>query len=315
MTGPGGGSDPGAAGAPAAAGSIYDLGYRRYDGPRLGRRHAFWALLAHTLRACYGIGRGGRAKIAPFVLGGMAVIPAIIAVAFVALARQAGAMGDVLMEASPLRYETYFGVIGQIVILFCAAQGPELLVRDQRHQVLSLYFSRTLERADYVLAKLGGFMAAILILVLLPQLVIFAGLTLSAVDVVAEASKNLSAVPPVIAQGLILAALYGALALAISGFTSRRAYATAAVIAAAIVPPVIVQLVSSVGAPEVSRWLILVSPPDIVDATNGWLFGVAPSRDAVLAAGHPGELFVIVAALIVASCAAILLRRYQGIQA
>ncbi|MFL5778277.1 MAG: ABC transporter permease, partial [Chloroflexota bacterium] len=64
----------------ARAGSIYDLGYRRYEGPRLGRAHAVRSLIAHSFRTTYGIGRGGRAKIAPFVFGGMAVLPAVVAV-------------------------------------------------------------------------------------------------------------------------------------------------------------------------------------------------------------------------------------------
>jgi hypothetical protein len=58
----------GAAGA-AETGSIYDIGYRKYDGPRLGRAHAVRSLFFHSLRSSYGIGRGGRAKIAPLVLG------------------------------------------------------------------------------------------------------------------------------------------------------------------------------------------------------------------------------------------------------
>ena len=45
-------------------GSIYDLGYQAYEGPRLGRRSAVLALFAQTVRSCFGIGRGGRAKIA-----------------------------------------------------------------------------------------------------------------------------------------------------------------------------------------------------------------------------------------------------------
>ena len=52
----------------AETGSIYDLGYRRYEGPRLGRAHAVRSLFAHSLRSSYGIGRGGRAKIAPIAL-------------------------------------------------------------------------------------------------------------------------------------------------------------------------------------------------------------------------------------------------------
>ena len=60
-------------GAPQSArgsgGSIYDLGYQGYSGPRLGRRSAVLALFTQTFRSAFGIGRGGRAKIAPFTLG------------------------------------------------------------------------------------------------------------------------------------------------------------------------------------------------------------------------------------------------------
>ena len=36
---------------------IHDIGYQRYDGPRLGRRHVFGALYIHGLRAAFGFGR------------------------------------------------------------------------------------------------------------------------------------------------------------------------------------------------------------------------------------------------------------------
>ena len=87
----------------SAAGSIYDLGYRKYDGPRLGRRHAVRALFGHSLRVSYGIGRGGRAKIAPIVLGGLAIIPAIVGIGVLALARQMGAPGGVVEDAGYVR--------------------------------------------------------------------------------------------------------------------------------------------------------------------------------------------------------------------
>ena len=42
-------------------GTIYDLGYRHYDGPRLGRRAAIGAIVCAGLRAAFGLGRwGGR---------------------------------------------------------------------------------------------------------------------------------------------------------------------------------------------------------------------------------------------------------------
>ena len=138
--------------ASGPGGSIYDLGYRGYDGPRLGRRSAVRALFAHAIRTCFGIGRGGRAKIPPFTLAGLAILPAVIAVGFAALASQAGPGGEAIEQASPIRYESYYGLVGVLVMLFCAGQAPELFGRDQRYGVLPLYFSRVLTRPDYALA-------------------------------------------------------------------------------------------------------------------------------------------------------------------
>ena len=78
-------------------------------GPRLGRRSAVLALFWQTLRGSFGIGRGGRAKIAPFVLAAFAILPAVLAVGFASLAKQAG--GGALEDASPIRYETYHGLV------------------------------------------------------------------------------------------------------------------------------------------------------------------------------------------------------------
>ena len=51
-----------APGPSAAAGVIHDLGYRGYDGPRLGRSRIVAALTWHSFRSAFGFGRGARAK-------------------------------------------------------------------------------------------------------------------------------------------------------------------------------------------------------------------------------------------------------------
>ena len=51
----------------AAAGVIHDLGYRRYDGPRLGRAQMVRALVWHSFRSAFGFGRGAKAKIVPVI--------------------------------------------------------------------------------------------------------------------------------------------------------------------------------------------------------------------------------------------------------
>ena len=58
-------------------GSIYDLGYRGYEGPRLGRGSAIAALLIHSVRTAYGLGRGARSKIAPIIIVVLAILPSL----------------------------------------------------------------------------------------------------------------------------------------------------------------------------------------------------------------------------------------------
>ena len=175
-----------------------DLGYRGYEGPRLGRRHAIYALFVYSLRSAYGFGRSGRAKIVPIGLAILAALPAVLSIGVRAFATQAGA-GSEFEGIDPIRYDSYYGYISTIVMLFVAAQAPELLGRDQRHHVLSLYFSRALLRIDYALAKFAALVAAILILVLIPQAVIFVGLVVSNADIVAALGANIGSIPPVLA--------------------------------------------------------------------------------------------------------------------
>ena len=49
-----------------AHGTVFDIGYQRYDGPREGRGRARLAVFKDGVRAALGLGRGGRAKILPW---------------------------------------------------------------------------------------------------------------------------------------------------------------------------------------------------------------------------------------------------------
>ncbi len=151
-------------------GSIYDLGYRGYDGPRLGRRHAVAALVRHSMRSVFGIGRSGRAKILPAFCLGLPALIALILVGIRALAG-AGAAARRARRSSPATTGCT-RIVAVFPILFVAAQAPELLGRDQRYRVLTLYFSRALRRTDYALAKLAALSVGVLAILLLPQLLL-----------------------------------------------------------------------------------------------------------------------------------------------
>jgi ABC-2 type transport system permease protein len=298
-----------AAGGPM--GSIYDIGYRRYEGPRLGRSHAIRSLFIHSLRSAFGIGRGGRAKIAPIILGGLAMLPAIAIVGALTMAAQFG-VGQRFANQAPIRYDTYFGAISTIVVLFCAAQAPELFGRDQRHGVLSLYFARALRRSDYAFARVAGFMAALLILELAPQLLLFLGRVLLSPDIPGAVGEDLPSIPPILAQGVLSAALLGGLSMAVSAFSPRRAYATAGIIALFTIPNIVAGIVAGLGSSVIGTWLILLSPTSVLDGTNAILFDLPLSSDFFFI-DLPDWAYVAAAVAGIVGSIAITVRRFARI--
>ncbi|HJW21424.1 MAG TPA: hypothetical protein VJ506_03245 [Candidatus Limnocylindrales bacterium] len=273
------GSRAAVAGAGGATGTIYDIGYRRYDGPRLGRGHAIRSLFDHSLRSSFGIGRGGRSKIAPFILGALCLLPAVGMVAALTIFAQFGGGEGGFVARAPIRYDTYAASISTIVILFCAAQAPELFGRDQRHGVLSLYFARALRRSDYALARIAGFITALLILEILPQLLLFLGRVLLTPDIPKAVGDDLPSVGPVLAESVLAAALLGALSMTVSAFTPRRAYAVAGIIALFLIPNIVAGIVIGLGSSTLGSWLTLLSPTTILDGTNAFLFGTSLGGD------------------------------------
>ena len=297
-------------------GNIYDLGYQSYDGPRLGRRAALLALFRNALLACYGIGRGGRAKIIPIALGVLALLPAVLAIGISALAAQApGGGGAILEDASPVRFSTYHGLIGILVMLFAAAQGPELFGRDQRYGVLPLYFSRVLTRIDYALAKTGGLWVALLLLILVPQVLLLVGRIFVAPDPVAGIQNEIQAVPQFVTQALLTAGLLGSLTALVASNTPRRAYATAIVIALFIIPPIIVALVGNLVGQDAARILVLFSPGDVLDGTNAWIYGSIPDSPIVASLDLPGLAYVGAALVGIVGATGLTIRRYLTIRA
>jgi ABC-2 type transport system permease protein len=290
----------------SATGAIYDLGYRGYHGPRLGRRAAVATLFWASLRAAFGLGRSGRSKIVPWGLTAIMVVPAAVAGAI-----QAIAPGGL----SPFSYDNYLWDLSPILALFVAAQAPELVSSDQRNHVLSLYFSHALARSDYALAKLGALAAALFILALAPLLVILFASIFAASDVIAAVGDQLQNLPQIIGSPIIHAVPLAALGLAIAAFTPRRAYATGAIIAVYLVTGAVGGILSEAGRGRLSQVAPLINPWVLLDGTRDWLVGNtipdSPVHDANLDLWVFG---VLTAAFTVIGIAAVLWR-YRRIAA
>lgn len=289
--------------SPEVAGTIYDIGYRRYDGPRLGRRGAVGAIVGAGLRAVFGLGRSGRSKVLPWGAVILAALPAGVAVAVRVLA------GDLLELYS---YENYLWGIGALLPIFVAAQAPELVVNDMRHHVLPLYFSRPISRFDYVSAKLAALTLGLLALTLAPVLLLFGGRVLAEADVVAALGDELGAVPAIVGSGVLHAAVLASIGLAICSLAGRRAYAAGAILAVFLVGGVMSGIfqVQAGGLGDLAPFL---NPLAILDGTREWLFGGSVAESAVGAAGVPLPVYGLATLVLVAVSWAVLALRYRSV--
>ena len=287
---------------PETTGTIYDIGYRHYDGPRLGRRGAIGAIVGAGLRAVFGFGRSGRSKIIPWGAVILAALPAVVAVAVRVLA------GDIL---DLYDYDGYVWNIGALLPIFIAAQAPELVVNDIRHRVLPLYFSRPIRRIDYVAAKIAALAIGLLAITLAPVLLLFIGRVLSTDDLVAAVGEEIGAMPEIIGNGVIHAVVLASIGLAICSLAGRRAYAAGAVLAVFLIGGVISDSFSENGQ-DVAAF---VSPLAVLDGTRQWLFGGAVDGAPAATSELPLALYGLAALILVLVSWAVLAIRYRRLTA
>ena len=296
--------------AGSATGSIFDLGYHGYDGPRLGRRHAISTLFVHSLKWTFGIGRGGRAKIAPFVLAGLTLLPAVLAVGIRALA------GPAAERASPITPQNYLTYVQTFIAFFVTAQAPELLGRDQRSHILTLYFSRALERTDYALAKYGALVCALALVLLVPQAVLLLGMIFASVDLGAGLGDALPLVLPILLSTVVAAAFFSGIALAIAAFIPRRAFSAGAIVATFLVLSGVVQILVVQGKlRDPLRYVALLDPYALLDGLASTLFGVPGRNASVTHSGGDPAIFAVGACVVAVATLIVIVARYRRIEA
>ena len=203
---------------------VFDLGYQHYTGPREGRNRARMALFQNGVRTILGIGRGGRAKILPVLLFLGVMSPAVV---FVIILSFIGEAGEGFVPGPAV----YYSVVSLVLIIFAAIMAPELLGPDRRDNVLPLYLVRPLTSTDYILARFLAFFFIALALAYAGQIVLQAGLILTAESQIDYLKENWGDVLRILFVGVVIALFISVAPMAVAAFTTRRAYAAAAVIA------------------------------------------------------------------------------------
>ncbi|HEY3261782.1 MAG TPA: hypothetical protein VGJ95_16205 [Pseudonocardiaceae bacterium] len=291
------------------SGVIHDIGYRGYDGARLGRGYLVRSLFSHSLRGAYGLGRPARSKVMPALLFGAMALPALIMVVVMVITK-AGIL--------PMDYVDYIPVTFYLISIFLAAQSPQLVSRDLRFRVVPLYLSRPVSYADYVLAKYAAMAAALLILTATPMLIIYVGALLTELPFWAQTKGLLRG----LAGALLFAAVLAGIGLAIASATPRRGFGVAAIISSILVSHAVVSSVQGIaigtGHPTVAMYAALFTPFYLVNSLQLWLFNPRVSLlfgSMPMPQGWQGAAFAAVALAIVAGSASFLLLRYRRVSA
>lgn len=259
--------------APSApGGTVFDIGYQRYTGPREGRNRARFAVFKNGVRTGLGLGRGARAKILPWsfiaILGFIGLVMALIAGA----AERLGGPGAAERMNLPTHSDLY-GIASSILFVFAAVVGPELLCPDRREGVINLYLVRPLTGTDYVMARWAAFLTVLVAATWLPQVILFAGLSMGGSTPANYVRDHWLDIPRFLLAGLALSAYTTTLALLTASFTTRRAYASVFLVGLfAITTPFTIGLAEEI-AGTTGQWISMFNLTNIPVHVNDVIFG------------------------------------------
>jgi ABC-2 type transport system permease protein len=298
---------------PAQAGAqsrIHNIGYRSYDGPRLGRAYARRSLYSQSLRGAYGLGRSVKSKVLPMLLFAVMCVPAAIMVA-VTVATKANKL--------PVEYTNYAIIMQAVIGLYVASQAPQAVSRDLRFKTVPLYFSRPIETADYVRAKFAALASALFLITAVPLVVLYVGALLAKLDFTDQTKGFL--------QGLVsvalLSLLFAGIGLVISAVTPRRGFGIAAVIAVLTISYGAVSTLQAIadaqtlgdgGSSSVVPWIGLFSPISLIDGVQTAFLGAKSAYPGGVGPGAgEGVVFLLVVLGLIAGCYGLLMRRYRKV--
>lgn len=257
----------------ARYGEVFDRGYAHYEGSRRGRRGAITSLIGFSMKRAMGIRKSWTAKVMPFILYVAATIPLIVMIGVLSIMRSVGDLGEFGEFVS---YSGYFAAIFTIVGLFVAICAPEMICVDRHERTLPLYFSRAINRGDYVFAKIVAMTLLAMTLTALPGALLWLGRQLTEEQARQAMINNADELGKVLILGALTSLMYGTLGLMISSFTNRKGVAIAIILIGFLVLAGVAHgLAAALPDYEWSRWILLLDLTVVVTALSDHFFNDA----------------------------------------
>lgn len=282
-------------------GEVFDRGYKHYEGQRLGRGHAIWALTTYSMKRALGIKKGIGAKIIPILLYIGVLVPAIAMIA----------VRGFLPQAMPINYAEYFTIIFVMVGIFVATIAPEMLCGDRQENVLPLYFSRAITRMDYLVSKILATAILTLTMSLAPVFILWLGYQLLDESPLTAMRDNLGDLGKIVIAGVLIAFYLGAIGLMISSFTGRKSVAVGVIVLGYLMSESIANFVLYATDLEMvwKRVIVFLSPSTTVTGLVGkmWNASMDPMTNQL---GLSAIVYGAVMVAIILICFAVMYVRY-----
>ena len=255
-----------------STGTVFDIGYQRYTGAREGRNRARIAVFKDGVRTALGIGRGGRAKILPWVFIAILNLIALIMAMVAGAVERVGGEGAAAQAGLP-SHSDFYGIASVLLFVFAALGAPELLCRDRREGTINLYLVRPLTGTDYVASRWAAFLAVMLGVAWAPQLLLMAGLALGDPAPGQYLATYWMDLPRLLVSGLVFALYLTTLAMLTASFTTRRAIASVFLVGLFFIStPFTTGLASEIGG-ATGQWISMFNLTNIPVHVNDLVFG------------------------------------------
>lgn len=273
------------------ASAVHDPGYRRYEGPREGRSRRIRALFVSGFRRALGLRRSWRAKIAPWAL----ILLALIPVQAFAVSLLVGSE-----EADLSSYADLLQDVALLLLMLSAIAAAELVCRERREKTLVLIFSRPVTGAEYLASKLGAVAALGALVTAVPLVGLFVVRMLDADGAADFLVHHLLDLLRIAAASIVVVAFYASLALALAILFDRRGLAIVSTVAGFLVAALLAHALSTL-TDAGTRWWALLDPFEVPQGVVDWIFGDPPALGGV---AH----LLVLAGVVIAACALFLSR-------
>jgi ABC-2 type transport system permease protein len=212
--------------SPKPAGTIHDLGYKRYVGTRRPPSTRWRAIMRHQIATAWK--KWWRYKMPLF----WAVVTMFIAGGYMyvfggRLLRGFGAgSGDLIVTLADSALPLSIPFFCRVAFMLTLTLGATIVAADTQSGAFTFYYVRSIKPIDYVLGKLAGFGILVASLVLVPP-VLLALFRLGMCEDWGDVIAHLHLVPQAFVVGLLATLAYTAMPLALSSLVGNRRYALA----------------------------------------------------------------------------------------